>query len=263
MGRGGVFAVHVPLLSRFRDQEEDEYEVGNGPFADILRPHEMQPIYLLPLTNGLKQLLTFSVFGFDFKTKIKTGSAAKKVAGFFVSYVAKLAFICLALNSYVRDIQTFQRSRVYHPSFWQSSLLLLAVWCTSHNFSAALGLWGSFEIQSPRVIFAKDIERERYFSAGHLFGFFKIGFPFFLGGARWLQFPKQIYAILLVPYVLPYLLLYYSTIMLLGLWAIIFTKCMCTLDEHIASGCIYPEPECPSAPSSEACINASSCMCFL
>ncbi|CAJ1426289.1 unnamed protein product [Effrenium voratum] len=222
----GALGQVEPSETRFL-QEEDEYEVGNGPFADILRPHEMQPIYLLPLTNGLKQLLTFSVFGFDFKTKIKTGSAAKKVAGFFVSYVAKLAFICLALNSYVRDIQTFQRSRVYHPSFWQSSLLLLAVWCTSHNFSAALGLWGSFEIQSPRVIFAKDIERERYFSAGHLFGFFKIGFPFFLGGARWLQFPKQIYAILLVPYVLPYLLLYYSTIMLLGLWAIIFTKCMC------------------------------------
>ena len=74
-----------------------------------MSPHEMQPIYLLPLTNGIKQLLTFYVFGFDFKTDFKKGSAMKKLAGFLVGYVAKLAFIFLALNSYVSDYRKFQK----------------------------------------------------------------------------------------------------------------------------------------------------------
>lgn len=164
-------------------------------------PHEMQPIYMLPLTNGIKQLLTFCVFGFDFKTDFKKGSAMKKLASFFVGYLAKLAFIFLAFNSYISDYRKFQSREaglgscqeagvkgtmpfssvccrcfnVADPpwplqennldNLWQSSLVFLAIWCTSHNFSASLGLWGSFTIQSPAVIFKKDIEKSRYLEA--------------------------------------------------------------------------------------------------
>ena len=88
--------------------DDDDDVITSGPFANLMRPHEMQPIYLLPLTNGVKQLLTFCVFGFDFKTDFKKGSAMKKLAGFFVAYLAKLAFIFLAFNSYVSDFRKFQ-----------------------------------------------------------------------------------------------------------------------------------------------------------
>lgn len=81
----------------------------------------------LPLTNGIKQLLTFYVFGFDFKTKFKRGTCGKKMAAFVVSYVAKLAFILLAFNSYVSDFRKFQ-SRESHnlDNLWQSALIILA-----------------------------------------------------------------------------------------------------------------------------------------
>lgn len=93
-------------LSLYGDDDDDV--ITSGPFANLMRPHEMQPIYLLPLTNGVKQLLTFCVFGFDFKTDFKKGSAMKKLAGFFVAYLAKLVFIFLAFNSYVSDFRKFQ-----------------------------------------------------------------------------------------------------------------------------------------------------------
>ena len=54
-------------------------------------------------------------------------------------------------------------------------------------------------------------------------GFGNIRFPFFLGGARWLAFPKQVYALLLLPYVIPYMVLSYTTAILLAAWSILFT----------------------------------------
>ena len=156
--------------SGFEDDDDDAV-ITTGPFADLMRPHEMQPIYLLPLTNGVKQLVTFFVFGFDFKTKFKTGSAKKKMFSFVVSFIAKLAFIFLAVNSYISDLKKFQ-SRQKHDldNLWQSCLIALAIWCTSHNFSASLGLWGSFIIQSPAVIFEEDIEDTRYVSVPNWLG---------------------------------------------------------------------------------------------
>lgn len=88
--------------------DDDDDTIKSGPFANLMCPHEMQPIYMLPLTNGIKQLLTFCVFGFDFKTDFKKGSAMKKLASFFVGYLAKLAFIFLAFNSYISDYCKFQ-----------------------------------------------------------------------------------------------------------------------------------------------------------
>eukprot|EP00434_Breviolum_minutum_P024909 symbB.v1.2.021999.t1/scaffold1932.1/size98745/1 len=176
----------LQALSLYGDDDDDV--ITSGPFANLMRPHEMQPIYLLPLTNGVKQLLTFCVFGFDFKTDFKKGSAMKKLAGFFVAYLAKLVFIFLAFNSYVSDFRKFQSREAHNlDNFWQSSLVFLAIWCTSHNFSASLGLWGSFTIQSPAVIFKKDIDKSRYLEAASCWGIEHIRFPFFLGGARWLQ----------------------------------------------------------------------------
>ncbi|CAK8995896.1 unnamed protein product [Durusdinium trenchii] len=211
-------------------QEEDDEAIKTGPFAELMRPHEMQPIWLLPLSNGIKQLLTFFVFGFDFKTKFKTGSARMKILSFCAGFVAKLAFIFLSLNSYVSDFRKFQSRKANNlDNLWQSALIFLAIWCTSHNFSAALGLWGSFTIQSPAVIFEDDIDRPRYLPASACWGFGAVEFPFFIGGARWLQFPKQIYALLLLPYVIPYMLLSYGTAILLVAWLILFTKCWCVM----------------------------------
>ena len=103
--------------------DDDDDVITSGPFANLMRPHEMQPIYLLPLTNGVKQLLTFCVFGFDFKTDFKKGSAMKKLAGFFVAYLAKLAFIFLAFNSYVSDFRKFQSREA--PKFSKKRTLTL------------------------------------------------------------------------------------------------------------------------------------------
>lgn len=222
-------AVPVSKLGQVLSQEEDDEAIKTGPFAELMRPHEMQPIWLLPLSNGIKQLLTFFVFGFDFKTKFKTGSARMKILSFCAGFVAKLAFIFLSLNSYVSDFRKFQSRKANNlDNLWQSALIFLAIWCTSHNFSAALGLWGSFTIQSPAVIFEDDIDRPRYLPASACWGFGAVEFPFFIGGARWLQFPKQIYALLLLPYVIPYMLLSYGTAILLVAWLILFTKCWCT-----------------------------------
>lgn len=216
----------MQALTLYDDDDDDT--IKSGPFANLMCPHEMQPIYMLPLTNGIKQLLTFCVFGFDFKTDFKKGSAMKKLASFFVGYLAKLAFIFLAFNSYISDYRKFQsREENNLDNLWQSSLVFLAIWCTSHNFSASLGLWGSFTIQSPAVIFKKDIEKSRYLEAASCWGFGNIRFPFFLGGARWLAFPKQVYALLLLPYVIPYMVLSYTTAILLAAWSILFTKCCC------------------------------------
>ena len=90
----------------------------------------MQPIYLLSVSNGLKQLFTFFVFGFDLKFKPKTGTAKTKVMKFILSSVVKMwlatsfgprngafshrnacetaclrGFIALAVNSIVHDYQ--------------------------------------------------------------------------------------------------------------------------------------------------------------
>lgn len=76
----------------------------------------------------------------------------------------------------------------------------------------------------------KDVLPHRWMTnEASCWGFGNIRFPFFLGGARWLAFPKQVYALLLLPYVIPYMVLSYTTAILLAAWSILFTKCCWSL----------------------------------
>lgn len=84
--------------------------------------------------------------------------------------------------------------------------------------------WGQKGLPSRSFFFERQIASE-----ASCWGIEHIRFPFFLGGARWLVFAKQVYALLLLPYVIPYMVLSYTTAILLAAWSILFTKCCWSL----------------------------------
>lgn len=239
------------------------------PKKKILRKSEIKDSFLW--IGGVFRLF-LGFLGFFYREIFVEKTKKTGVLAFFV-------FFCMAAKNWGTTFHSRFYSRKAHnlDNFWQSSLVFLAIWCTSHNFSASLGLWGSFTIQSPAVIFKKDIDKSRYLEAvpwrliwisptsdlktngtqplrvkmkcgakrdfqaevfflkdkvaseASCWGIEHIRFPFFLGGARWLVFAKQVYALLLLPYVIPYMVLSYTTAILLAAWSILFTKCCWSL----------------------------------
>jgi len=207
------------------------YGTMRDPFSELLRPETMQPIYLLPVSNGIKQLFTFFVFGFDLKFQPKKGTWKTKVAKFVVSSIVKMGFIALAINSMIHDYHRFRRRDDLTETNYNEVLTLMAVWCTSPNFGAGLGVWGQLRIQSPGAVFREDIEFARY---RHLWtpsasNYHDVRFPICPGGARWLSIMKQLYALVLLPYVIPAMLLEFLMSILFCYWIIFQSRLMCVL----------------------------------
>ena len=80
---------------------------------------------------------------------------------------------------------------------------------TSPNFAAGLGLWGQLRIQSPGAVFREDIDfaRYRYLWTPRQSSYRVVHFPICPGTARWLSVMKQFYAVVLLPYVVPAMML--------------------------------------------------------
>eukprot|EP00931_Biecheleriopsis_adriatica_P025204 TRINITY_DN15538_c0_g1_i1.p1 TRINITY_DN15538_c0_g1~~TRINITY_DN15538_c0_g1_i1.p1 ORF type:complete len:669 (-),score=76.89 TRINITY_DN15538_c0_g1_i1:272-2146(-) len=227
----------------------EKRQVFRDPFADLLKPETMQPIYFLPVTNGLKQLFVFFVFGFDLKFKLKDGKPWWKLTKVFFSFIFRTLFIFLALNALRLDLKQFWQREALTQSAYQASLAFLAVWCTSPNFAAGLGLWAQLRIQSPAVVFSEDIEDAKYcyvwwfpeiacfcrcgcpddpilqevFSRGYN----AVMFPVLPGS--WLQIAKQIYALILLPYIIPAVGLEMVMSSLFTYWVVVKTHCCCLL----------------------------------
>eukprot|EP00435_Cladocopium_sp_Y103_P075295 s29_g56.t1 len=227
---------------------QPETDLSSGtlrdPFSELLRPETMQPIYLLPISNGVKQLFTFFVFGFDLKFQPKKGTWRTKVMKFIVSSFVKVGFITLAINSMIHDYHRFRRRDDLTETNYNEILTLMAaaglakrmqLVCrnsgTSPNFGAGLGVWGQLRIQSPGAVFREDIEFARY---RHLWvpsalQYRQIRFPICPAGARWLSIMKQLYALVLLPYVIPAMFLEFLMSILFCYWIIFQSRLMCLL----------------------------------
>ncbi|CAK9053135.1 unnamed protein product [Durusdinium trenchii] len=239
---------HSLMPDLFTPEEAESalrYGTLRDPFSELLRPETMQPIYLLPVSNGFKQLFTFFVFGFDLKFQPKKGTAKSKVVKFIISSFVKMAMIGLAINSIIHDVQRFQRREDINETNYNDLLTLMAVWCTSPNFAAGLGLWGQLRIQSPGAVFRDDIETARY---RHLCipsqsSYYDVRFPIFPGRARWLSVMKQLYALVLLPYVVPAMVLEVLMSILFCYWIIFQSRLSCLfkcLQVHVFMfGCMF------------------------
>ncbi|CAJ1396281.1 unnamed protein product [Effrenium voratum] len=225
-----VHSLMPDLISPAKAETTDRYGTLRDPFSDLLQPETMQPIYLLPVMNGLKQLFTFFVFGFDVKFKPKDSSKMTKILKLIVSSVVKVAFIAFAINAMHQDFERFgRRHQVEEGSKYNEVLTLMAVWCTSPNFAAGLGLWGQLSIQSPGAVFKDDIEDANYRTLWSPFGYKHIKFPLCLAGSSWLAVMKQIYALVLLPYVIPAMALEFLTSILFCYWVIFESRMLCLI----------------------------------
>lgn len=226
-----VHSLVPDLVSPLEPETDLSYGTLRDPFSELLRPETMQPIYLLPISNGIKQLFTFFVFGFDLKFQPKKGTWKTKVMKFIVSSFVKVGFIALAVNSMIQDYHRFRRRDDLTETNYNEILTLMAVWCTSPNFGAGLGVWGQLRIQSPGAVFREDIEfaRYRHLWVPRALHYHQIRFPICPGGARWLSVMKQLYALVLLPYVIPAMFLEFLMSILFCYWIIFQSRLMCLL----------------------------------
>ena len=197
------------------------------PFSGVLEAETMQPIYLLPVTNGLKQLVVFFVFGFDIKLKPNFGTWRQKLFRWLGTSLSRVFIIGLAVNAFRHDVRKFMTRDEEESSRYNEVMILMAVWCISPNFTMGLGIWNQLRLQSPGAVFRRDIAQPRY----HLLWtsrFYKdVRFPLCPGGARWLTISKQVYALFLLPYVMPVMFLEWLMTILFCYWIIFKSKLLC------------------------------------
>ena len=197
------------------------------PFSGVLEAETMQPIYLLPVTNGLKQLVVFFVFGFDLKFKPNSGTWKKKLIKWLASSLFRVIFIGLAANAFRLDVQKFFYRNKEESSRYNEVLIAMAVWCISPNFTMGLGIWNQLRLQSPGAVFRDDIDESRYYQLWTPHIYKDVRFPFCPGGARWLTIAKQVYALVLLPYVIPVMFLEVLMSVLFCYWIVFKSKMLC------------------------------------
>jgi len=173
------------LVEPFKQLEYDA-------FAEGLITSRLKPYTIMPWTDSMKVVLTIFIFGFDVpfgRPDDDTWIRKAKRAG---KSVVTCLMILSVLNSLFADVLRVLRSSA-GDSGWVA--LLLPLLFTSANYPAALAVWAKLGIQSPAALLNLV---PRYQTVP---GLAAIGFP--LGcGATWLPGLAQLYATLLLPYVL-------------------------------------------------------------
>eukprot|EP00931_Biecheleriopsis_adriatica_P055841 TRINITY_DN33097_c0_g1_i1.p1 TRINITY_DN33097_c0_g1~~TRINITY_DN33097_c0_g1_i1.p1 ORF type:complete len:656 (+),score=89.96 TRINITY_DN33097_c0_g1_i1:45-2012(+) len=235
-----LFACILRWSAVVAEGEEEGRFLAEGdisdPFAYLIDARTMQPIYFLPVSNGIKQLVTFYIFGFDLKFEPIRGTKEWKTLKWIGSTLFRSAFCILASNTVFMDAKRFNARAEYCQTHWQLVCALAAVWCSSPNFAAGLGMWSQYRIQSPAAVFYEDIEETQYWflhlpcCGRELFRYYgSVKFPTCLAGAAWLTVSKQIYSYILFPYVLPVVVLEPLLTVISGYWVIAKTQCQCVL----------------------------------
>ncbi|CAE7433322.1 Cyb5d2, partial [Symbiodinium necroappetens] len=201
--------------------------IMRDPFSGVLEAETMQPIYLLPVTNGLKQIVVFFVFGFDLKFKPNSGTWKKKLIKWLASSLFRVIFIGLAANAFRLDVQKFLTRNKAESSRYNEVMIAMAVWCISPNFTMGLGIWNQLRLQSPGAVFRDDIAESRYYQLWTPHIYRDVRFPFCPGGARWLTIAKQVYALVLLPYVIPVMFLEVLMSVLFCYWIVFKSRLFC------------------------------------
>jgi len=180
----------------------------NDSLTAIIHPNAVQPFYMIPMSAGVKYIGTVLVFGFMLKTKNQVPNTGwkgnvKALVGIFF----KFGFMGLAINAYYKDIIEIHTLGITYAPI---------VLCLSPNFIAAMALWNKIAKQSPIAICKFEATYNTLSCLGPM------SFPLCLGTASWIGPVEQIYALLLLPYMIPKFLL----LLISGLGGMVLFLCV-------------------------------------
>lgn len=190
--------------------------------SKAIHPQKFPPFYLMPVLFATKILITMLVFGpgLAFKAKPPDESCFgkfKSVGKYVAKLVSSLVFIALACNGYYVDSVRYGEAVAGTDSFWMKCGILTVVVLTSSNYTSTRALWNGLLIDNPGTL----LQLEPKYPA---VPYFKI--PIVPGQANWIDPLKHIYALILLPYFLPYYALSVVTGIFIPVWCCCINKCV-------------------------------------
>lgn len=153
-------------------------------------PETQPPWWLVPVSSGFTIVVQYMALGFD----LALTARKRTCTSYFVKLLTNSIFVAMTLNTWRVDIAHWNQVGADHGKIVQFCIRSGQI-LSSGNFLKAMALWGSLFIQSPKA--ALDLTpKYKVLAEG-------IGFPLYPSGAGWLNPMKWLYAVLLLPYMIP------------------------------------------------------------
>jgi len=208
--------------------------MGKHDFVSVVvRPERLQPFYLMPVSFASKLILTMLIFGFGLSfqeippERFPCERAVKRV----VQQIAGCGMIAMALHGYYVDGKKISLACQQLELSSQRWAVALITCLTSANYIAARAVWGSLVTENPTNLLKleprKDVALNIVIPT--------INVPLFPGVVSWLPCFKHVYALLLLPYFVPYMMASFGLGCFVWVWCC-STKCVVCIGMCVA-GC--------------------------
>lgn len=222
------------ILDEEADYDDEGWHIGKYDFVSVVvRPERLQPFYLMPVSFASKLILTMLIFGFGLSfqeippERFPCEKAIKRV----VQQIAGCGMIAMALHGYYVDGKRISLACQQLELSSQRWAVALITCLTSANYIAARAVWGSLVTENPTNLLKleprKDVALKIVIPI--------INVPLFPGVVSWLPCFKHVYALLLLPYFVPYMMASFGLGCVVWVWCC-STKCVVFIGMCVA-GC--------------------------
>jgi hypothetical protein len=220
------------ILDEEAEYDDEGWHMGKHDFVSVVvRPERLQPFYLMPVSFASKLILTMLIFGFGLSfqevppERFPCERAVKRV----VQQIAGCGMIAMALNGYYVDGKRIFLACQQLELSSQRWAVAFITCLTSANYIAARAIWNSLDTENPTKLLNLKPKDDVRFSLIPI-----INIPLCPGLGSWIPCLKHIYALLLLPYFVPYMVAQFGLGCFVWVWCC-STKCVVFIGMCVAN----------------------------